>query len=86
MKTYHVEVFIKPWEEGGYLAEVPSLQGCWCLVKPRQTFQKALEDIQEVVEMHIQGRQKMGWLLPAESKGDEELQIVLRISPLKAAL
>lgn len=67
MKAYLVEVRIRPWEEGGYIAEVAALQGCWCLLKPRQTLAKALSDIQEVVEMSIQARKKRGQLILLEA-------------------
>ncbi len=50
MKGYQVEVAIKPWEEGGYIAEAPALQGCW-VVAP--TITEAMEQIVEVVQMHL---------------------------------
>ena len=60
MKGYPVDVVIKPWEEGAYLVEVPALQGCWCVIKSRQTIGKALEDIQDVIQMTIDARKKEG--------------------------
>ena len=50
MKTYQVDVIIKPWEEGGYLAEAPALQGCWVVAS---TVTEAMEHIVEVVQMHL---------------------------------
>lgn len=64
MKSYQVEVEIKPWEEGAYLVEAPHLQGCWCVIKSRQTVGKALEDIRDVVEMAVAAREKTGQPLP----------------------
>lgn len=65
MKTYRIEVVIKPWKEGGYLAEAPALQGCWCV---SDTVEAALDDIQEVIALSIQAREKTGEPLPAEVK------------------
>ena len=63
MKTYRIEVVIKPWKEGGYLAEVPALQGCWCV---SDTVEAALDDIQEVITLAIQAREKVGEPLPPD--------------------
>lgn len=63
MATYQVEVQIKPWEEGGYLAEVPALQGCWVVA---DSIGQAIKDIQEVIEMSIASRLKRGEPLPQE--------------------
>jgi len=51
MKTHRVDVVIKPWEEGGFLAEAPAIQGCW-MVAPDVT--TAMEQIIEVVKMHLE--------------------------------
>lgn len=63
MATYQVEVQIKPWEEGGYLAEVPVLQGCGVVA---DSIGQAIKDIQEVIEMSIASRLKRGEPLPQE--------------------
>ena len=67
MRAWKVEVQIKPWEEGGYLAEVPALQGCWVVAS---TAEEALRDIHEVIELSIASRIKHGEPLPS---GVEEL-------------
>lgn len=64
MKGYQLEVEIQPWEEGSYLVEAPALQGCWCVIKSRQTVGKALEDIRQVVELAIAARKREGKSLP----------------------
>ncbi len=64
MKSYRVELEMKPWEEGSYLVEAPALQGCWCVIKSRQTVGKALDDIREVVEMAMAARQNVGQPMP----------------------
>ena len=63
MKTYQVEVVISRWEEGGYLAQAPALQGCW-VVMPTVT--QAMEQIVEVVQMHIDIMLERGESLPKE--------------------
>ena len=57
MRAWKVEVEIRPWEEGGYLAEMPTLQGCW-VVAP--SVEEALRDIHEVIELSIASRIKHG--------------------------
>lgn len=66
MRTYQVEVKVTPWEKGGYLAEVPVLQGCWVVA---DTISQALEDIVEVIQMHIELRKQLGEPLPPEVEG-----------------
>ncbi len=63
MKNYQVEIVISPWDEGGYLAEAPALQGCW-VVAPTVT--QAMEEIVEVVQMHIDIMLEHGEALPKE--------------------
>ena len=83
MRSYQVEVEIKPWEEGSYLVEAPALQGCWCVIKSRQTVGKALEDIREVVEMAVTAREKTGRPLPKNlrpaSNGAAPLRLTLNV-------
>jgi predicted RNase H-like HicB family nuclease len=80
MKGYQVEVEIKPWEEGAYLVEAPALQGCWCVIKSRQTVGKALEDIRDVVEMALAARKKAGEPLPPEVKSAMNGAAALRLT------
>ena len=72
-------------EEGSYVVEAPSLQGCWCVIKSRQTVGKALEDIREVVQMAVAARQKEGKPLPKDirpaSDGTSPLRLTLTVSP-----
>ncbi len=68
MRAWSVGVVITPWEEGGYLAEVPALQGCWVV---GQTAEEALRDIHEVIELSISSRLRHGDPIPVEL---EELQ------------
>ena len=83
MKGYQVDVVIKPWEEGSYLAEVPGLQGCWCVIKSRQTVGKALEDIRDVVQLAIDARRREGKSLPSGLKpatnGSASLRLTITV-------
>lgn len=67
MKAWKVKVEIRPWPwpEGGYVAEVPSLQGCSVVAS---TIEEAIRDIYEVIEMSIASRLKHGEPLPPELK------------------
>lgn len=67
MAKYRVTVEIKPWPEGGYLAEAPYLQGCWCV---SNSLGQAIEDITEVIEMSLAARQRRGEPLPSEVEVD----------------
>jgi len=62
MKAWTATVEIRPWPEGGYIAEVPALQGCWVLAP---TAEEAIRDVYEVIEMSIASRIKRGEPLPA---------------------
>ena len=68
MKGYQVDIRITPWEDGGYLVEVPALQGCWCTIKPRQTVATAIDDIVELVQLMIAARKDMGDPIPPQMK------------------
>jgi len=63
MKAWKAQVEIRPWPEGGYIAEVPALQGCW-VVTP--TAEEAIRDVYEVIEMSIASRVKRGEPLPPD--------------------
>ena len=55
-------VVVRPWEEGGYIAEAPDLQGCWVVA---DTLEAAVEDIEEVIAMSIESRLERGESLPS---------------------
>lgn len=63
MSAWKAHVEIRPWPEGGYIAEVPALQGCWVVAK---TVDEAIRDIVEGIEMSIESRLSRGEPLPAE--------------------
>jgi|GEM_PF-155763 predicted RNase H-like HicB family nuclease len=51
METYRFQVIIEQDEDGFYVADVPALKGCH---SQGETFEEALENIREVIEMCIQ--------------------------------
>lgn len=55
---------------------MPILPGCWVV---GATLDEAIRDIREAIEMHIQGRRKMGWALPEGLKelGTREVPLKL---------
>lgn len=83
MKAWKVKVEIKPWPDGGYIAEAPALQGCW-VVAP--TVAEAISDIYEVIEMSITSRLERDEPLPEgvqevrpDPKGRVELDVPVAV-------
>jgi len=60
---YQVPVIIEPLEEGGYYAECPILPGCHV---EGPTYLEALENLQDAIRLHIEGRLEFGDPLPPE--------------------
>jgi predicted RNase H-like HicB family nuclease len=61
VSTYQVEVEIRPWPEGGFLAEAIGLQGCWVV---SDSLDKVVDDIRDAVQLWIHTQQKLCWPLP----------------------
>lgn len=60
---YQVPVVIEPLEEGGYYAECPILPGCHV---EGATYLEALENLEDAIRIHIEGRLEFGDPLPPE--------------------
>jgi predicted RNase H-like HicB family nuclease len=60
---YRVPVVVEPLDEGGYYAECPLLKGCHV---EGNTYLEALENLEDAVRLHIEGRLKFGDPLPPE--------------------
>ncbi|HFE38935.1 MAG TPA: type II toxin-antitoxin system HicB family antitoxin [Gammaproteobacteria bacterium] len=60
---YQVPVLVEPLEEGGYYAECPSLPGCHV---EGANYWEALENLEDVVRIHIEGRLEFGDPLPTD--------------------
>ena len=57
MDVYRFQVIIEQDEDGVYVADVPALLGCHTQGK---TFEEALENIREVIEMCVQEMREEG--------------------------
>ena len=82
MAQYRVHVKISPWPEGGYIAEVPALQGCWVIA---DTVAEALEGIYEGADMGIASRLERGEPIPPEVvpvKDGKTMEFDLPVRPL----
>ncbi len=74
MATYEVEVVIKPWEDGGYIAEAVGLRGCWAVA---DTIGQVVEDIREVVQMWLDARREYDMPVPPELAAADN--VVIRV-------
>jgi predicted RNase H-like HicB family nuclease len=54
-------IVIYPWDEGGYVAEVPALKGC---LAQGETLSETLEELEIVTELWLETAKKKGQLLP----------------------
>ena len=63
-KFYFFSISIEPLEEGGFLASCPVLQGCRAEGK---TYAEAIENIQDVIRVHIEARRANNELIPEVS-------------------
>lgn len=70
MKVYDLQVLIEQDEEGLFVAECPALQGCYA---QGETFEKAIENIKDVIVMCLQEmrqeRRKIKGLSPEKLRG-----------------
>lgn len=61
-KIYLFPIVIEPCEEGGYFAKCLTLQGCHA---EGETYAEVINNIQDVIRLHIQCRKDHGEFLPA---------------------
>ncbi len=64
MFTMEFTVIIHSAEEGGFWVEVPTLPGCF---SQGETFEEAMENIREAIELHLEGLREDGSELPGEN-------------------
>ncbi len=57
-------VIIHSAEEGGFWVEVPTLPGCF---SQGETFEEAMENIREAIELHLEVLREDGSELPGEN-------------------
>jgi len=58
--TYHMPAVIEK-DEDGYFAYCPILQGCYTQAR---TYEKAMENIRDVIQLHIEDRLACGEEIP----------------------
>lgn len=63
-QIYLFPITIEACEEGGFFADCPILQGCHA---EGETYTKALENIQDVIKIHLQARKEHQEILPSVS-------------------
>jgi predicted RNase H-like HicB family nuclease len=63
--TYTIQI---DKQDGGYLVEVPALQGCQTWGK---TYEEAVSNAQEAIQGYLETLKKMGKPIPVESKHRE---------------
>lgn len=63
-KVLNFRVLIEQDEDGIFIASVPTLQGCYT---EGDTFEQALGNIEDVIQLHVEARRERG-LLPDDSQ------------------
>ena len=79
-KIYFFPITIEPLREGGFLATCSVLQGCRAEGK---SYGEAIENIQDVIKVHIEARKAHGETIPEVSipkKTDLRLTLPLPVS------
>lgn len=75
MHRYQFLVFIERDEDGIYVATCPALQGCYT---QGDTYQEALDNIREAIELHIEARLQVGEPIPLlQEVGFERVQVTV---------
>ena len=63
-KTYSYSILLTPAEEGGFTVTVPALPGC---ITEGDTFEEAMRNAREVVELCVEDMLAHGETLPVEA-------------------
>lgn len=63
MSQYTFTVVIERDEDGVFVATCPALQGCYT---QGETYQQALDNIREAIELHLETRRDLGEPIPKE--------------------
>ncbi|MDY6911572.1 MAG: type II toxin-antitoxin system HicB family antitoxin [Chloroflexota bacterium] len=73
MIDYKFTVIMEQDEDGFYVASVPLLQGCYT---QGSTYEEAMENIKDVIRLHIEARQSVDEPIPIEIAIDEVRVVV----------
>ncbi len=63
MRKYKFRIIVERDEDGMYIAECPSLRGCY---SQGATLEEALENVKDAIRLHIEARQSLGEEIPIE--------------------
>ena len=80
MVRYKFTVVVERDEDGIYVASCPVLQGCYT---QGRTYDEAMKNIKDAIQLHIAARTDMGEQIPIE-QAVEEVEIVAEAAPSKA--
>jgi antitoxin HicB len=80
IRTYTVK--IEPAEEGGFIASVPSLPGCFT---QGETFEEVCAMAKEAIEGFIEALAKRGQAIPVENIKPERMTIGIQVMAPHAA-
>ena len=72
MTRYRYTVIVERDEDGLYVASCPAIQGCYT---QGETYEEAMENIKEVIKLHIEARKEVGDPIPIET-AVEEVEVV----------
>ena len=61
MTKYRYTVIVERDEDGLYVASCPAIQGCYT---QGETYEEVMENIKEVIKLHIEARKEVGDSLP----------------------
>ena len=81
MAKYQYTVVIEQDEDGVYISSCPALQGCHSY---GDTYEEALKNIREVIQLHIEARQSVGDPIPIEVAVDR-VEVTVEAAPGKTA-
>lgn len=71
MNKFKYPFVIYPADEGGYVAEIPSLKGC---LAQGETLTETLEELQIVADLWLESARTNGEILPNEEKEFERIK------------
>jgi predicted RNase H-like HicB family nuclease len=81
MPKFQFTVEVEKDEDGVYISSCPALQGCH---SNGETYQEALENLREAIQLHIEARQSVGDPIPIEV-AVERMEINVEATPRKTA-
>lgn len=68
MSKYRYTVVVERDEDGVFIASCPALQGCY---SQGETYEEALENLKDAIQVHIEARRAVGEPIPFEVALDE---------------